>query len=105
MVHRNRLWLYSGDDPPTWFETPLEQESLVDSDGPESDPVCAGELPVIDSSGITDIPAVEPVETEDERKSPGRQMRKIHPLRSPQVSTPGRSGNPRCHGHQVAESC
>ena len=43
-----------------------EQESLVDSDGPDaegSDPVRAGELPVIDSPGIADIPAVE---TEDE---------------------------------------
>ena len=75
VVHRNRLWLYSGDDPPTWFETPLEQESLVDSDGPDaegSDPVNAGELPVIDSPGITDIPAVEPVETEtDSEEDPG----------------------------------
>ena len=25
VVHRNRLWLYSGDDPPSWFQGPQSQ--------------------------------------------------------------------------------
>ncbi|MDD9817374.1 MAG: RNase H-like domain-containing protein [Gammaproteobacteria bacterium] len=35
IVHRNRLWLYSGDNRPSWFQTPCCD---VDSSTPESTP-------------------------------------------------------------------
>ena len=35
VVHRNRLWLYNGDDPPSWFQSQIDSSAIqsnVDDD-------------------------------------------------------------------------